>query len=215
MRKIALLIALTIFGLTQANAQNFGFKGGYNYSSFNGDVAKDNTLKGLSGFYVGALLELPLGDVISIQPEVIYSRQGAAWEKDYNIPILGKGSLKNDLRLDYLNIPVMAKVNLGPLFLQGGVQFGFLVGKPEVGRYITNVRMGTLLDKDSYNSFDFGVGAGLGFNFNRRFFAEARYTHSLTNVFDPNDDYFKASGIGSNNNNFKNAVLSIGLGMKF
>ena len=62
MRKITLLIALTIFGLTQANAQNFGFKGGYNYSSFNGDVAKDNTLKGLSGFYVGALLELPLGD---------------------------------------------------------------------------------------------------------------------------------------------------------
>ena len=127
MRKIALLIALTIFGLTQANAQNFGFKGGYNYSSFNGDVAKDNTLKGLSGFYVGALLELPLGDVLSIQPEVIYSRQGAAWEQKNIL-----GEFKKDLKLDYLNIPVMAKVNLGPLFLQGGVQFGFLVGKPEV-----------------------------------------------------------------------------------
>lgn len=214
MRKIALLIALTIFGLTQANAQNFGFKGGYNYSSFNGDVAKDNTLKGLSGFYVGALLELPLGDVISLQPEVIYSRQGAAWEKDYNVPILGKGNLKNDLRLDYLNIPVMAKVNLGPLFLQGGVQFGFLVSKPEIGNYIANVRIGSLLDKDSYNSFDFGVGAGLGFNLNRRLFVEARYTHSLTNVFDPNDNLFKTSLI-SNDNNFKNAVLSVGLGIKF
>ena len=214
MRKIALLIALTIFGLTQANAQNFGFKGGYNYSSFNGDVAKDNTLKGLSGFYIGALLELPLGDVISLQPEVIYSRQGAAWEKDYNVPILGKGNLKNDLRLDYLNIPVMAKVNLGPLFLQGGVQFGFLVSKPEIGNYIANVRIGSLLDKDSYNSFDFGVGAGLGFNLNRRLFVEARYTHSLTNIFDPNDNLFKTSLI-SNDNNFKNVVLSIGLGVKF
>ena len=214
MRKIALLIALTIFGLTQANAQNFGFKGGYNYSSFNGEVAKDNTLKGLSGFYVGALLELPLGDVLSLQPEVIYSRQGAAWEKDYNVPILGKGNLKNDLRLDYLNIPVMAKVNLGPLFLQGGVQFGFLVNKPKVDSYIANVYLRNLLDKDSYNSFDFGVGAGLGFNLNRRLFVEARYTHSLTNVFDPNDDYFKASLI-SNDNNFKNAVLSVGLGVKF
>ena len=214
MRKIALLIALTIFGLTQANAQNFGFKGGYNYSSFNGDVAKDNTLKGLSGFYVGALLELTFGDVISLQPEVIYSRQGAAWEKDYNVPILGKGNLKNDLRLDYLNITVMAKVNLGPLFLQGGVQFGFLVSKPEIGNYIANVRIGSLLDKDSYNSFDFGVGAGLGFNLNRRLFVEARYTHSLTNVFDPNDNLFKTSLI-SNDNNFKNAVLSVGLGMKF
>ena len=125
MRKIALLIALTIFGLTQANAQNFGFKGGYNYSSFNGDVAKDNTLKGLSGFYIGALLELPLGDVISLQPEVIYSRQGAAWEREYNLPIVGKTTLKNDIKLDYLNIPVMAKVNLGPLFYKGACNLAF------------------------------------------------------------------------------------------
>ena len=214
MRKIALLIALTIFGLTQANAQNFGFKGGYNYSSFNGDVAKDNTLKGLSGFYVGALLELPLGDVISLQPEVIYSRQGAAWEKDYNVPILGKGSLKNDLRLDYLNIPVMAKVNLGPLFLQGGVQFGFLVGKPETSSTVNGLRVTEQVDKDAYASFDFGVGAGLGVNLSQHFFVEARYTHSLTNALDPNNNSLKNAHI-SDDNNFKNAVLSLGLGVKF
>ena len=214
MRKIALLIALTIFGITQANAQNFGFKGGYNYSSFNGEVAKDNTLKGLSGFYVGALLELPLGDVLSLQPEVIYSRQGAAWEKDYNIPILGKGSLKNDIKLDYLNIPVMAKVNLGPLFLQGGVQFGFLVGKPETSSTVNGRRVTEELDKDAYASFDFGVGAGLGVNLSEHFFIEARYTHSLTNALDPNNNSLKNAHI-SDDNNFKNAVLSLGLGVKF
>ena len=214
MRKIALLIALTVFGLTQTNAQNFGFKGGYNYSSFNGDVAKDNTLKGLSGFYVGALLELPLGDVLSIQPEVIYSRQGAAWEKDYNRPILGKGSLKNDIKLDYLNIPVMAKVNLGPLFLQGGVQFGFLVGKPETSSTVNSLRVTEQVDKDAYASFDFGVGAGLGVNLSQHFFVEARYTHSLTNALDPNNNSLKNAHI-SDDNNFKNAVLSLGLGVKF
>ena len=214
MRKIALLIALTIFGITQANAQNFGFKGGYNYSSFNGEVAKDNTLKGLSGFYVGALLELPLGDVLSLQPEVIYSRQGAAWEKDYNIPILGKGSLKNDIKLDYLNIPVMAKVNLGPLFLQGGVQFGFLVGKPETSSTVNGRRVTEELDKDAYASFDFGVGAGLGVNLSEHFFIEARYTHSLTNALDPDNNSLKNASI-SDKNDFKNAVLSVGLGVKF
>lgn len=209
MRKIALLIALTIFGLTQANAQNFGFKGGYNYSSFNGDVAKDNTLKGLSGFYVGALLELPLGDVISLQPEVIYSRQGAVWEQK---DILGE--FKKDLKLDYLNIPVMAKVNLGPLFLQGGVQFGFLVGKPEVSYTRGTQRISQKLDKDAYASFDFGVGAGLGVNLSQHFFVEARYTHSLTNALDPNNNSLKNAHI-SDDNNFKNAVLSLGLGVKF
>ena len=209
MRKIALLIALTIFGLTQANAQNFGFKGGYNYSSFNGEVAKDNTLKGLSGFYVGALLELPLGDVISLQPEVIYSRQGAAWEQKNIL-----GEFKKDLKLDYLNIPVMAKVNLGPLFLQGGVQFGFLVGKPEVSYTRGAQRISQKLDKDAYASFDFGVGAGLGVNLSQHFFVEARYTHSLTNALDPNNNSLKNAHI-SDDNNFKNAVLSLGLGVKF
>lgn len=209
MRKIALLIALTIFGLTQANAQNFGFKGGYNYSSFNGEVAKDNTLKGLSGFYVGALLELPLGDVISLQPEVIYSRQGAAWEQKNIL-----GEFKKDLKLDYLNIPVMAKVNLGPLFLQGGVQFGFLVGKPEVSYTRGAQRVTEKVDKDAYASFDFGVGAGLGVNLGQHFFVEARYTHSLTNALDPNNNSLKNAHI-SDDNNFKNAVLSLGLGVKF
>ena len=209
MRKITLLIALTIFGLTQANAQNFGFKGGYNYSSFNGDVAKDNTLKGLSGFYVGALLELPLGDVLSIQPEVIYSRQGAAWEQKNIL-----GEFKKDLKLDYLNIPVMAKVNLGPLFLQGGVQFGFLVGKPEVSYTRGAQRVTEKVDKDAYASFDFGVGAGLGVNLSQHFFVEARYTHSLTNALDPNNNSLKNAHI-SDDNNFKNAVLSVGLGVKF
>ena len=209
MRKIALLIALTIFGLTQANAQNFGFKGGYNYSSFNGDVAKDNTLKGLSGFYVGALLELPLGDVISLQPEVIYSRQGAAWEQKNIL-----GEFKKDLKLDYLNIPVMAKVNLGPLFLQGGVQFGFLVDKPEVSYTRGAQRVTEKVDKDAYAAFDFGVGAGLGVNLSQHFFVEARYTHSLTNALDPNNNSLKNAHI-SDDNNFKNAVLSLGLGVKF
>lgn len=209
MRKIALLIALTIFGLTQANAQNFGFKGGYNYSSFNGDVAKDNTLKGLSGFYVGALLELPLGDVISLQPEVIYSRQGAAWEQKNILD-----EFKKDLKLDYLNIPVMAKVNLGPLFLQGGVQFGFLVGKPEVSYTRGAQRVTEKVDKDAYAAFDFGVGAGLGVNLSQHFFVEARYTHSLTNALDPNNNSLKNAHI-SDDNNFKNAVLSLGLGVKF
>ena len=209
MRKIALLIALTIFVLTQANAQNFGFKGGYNYSSFNGDVAKDNTLKGLSGFYVGALLELPLGDVISLQPEVIYSRQGAAWEQKNIL-----GEFKKDLKLDYLNIPVMAKVNLGPLFLQGGVQFGFLVDKPEVSYTRGAQRVTEKVDKDAYAAFDFGVGAGLGVNLSQHFFVEARYTHSLTNALDPNNNSLKNAHI-SDDNNFKNAVLSLGLGVKF
>ena len=212
MKKIAFLIIIAVCGLSQVRAQNFGVKAGYNYSTLSGETSSISTIEGLSGFYIGGLVELPISNMLSIQPELIFSRQGVDLRQ--GLKNLSIRTDTSEIRLDYLNIPVMAKVNLGPIFLEGGVQFGFLVSKPKVNSYYSNVYLRNLLDKDSYNSFDFGVGAGLGFNLNRRFFVEARYTHSLTNVFDPNDNLFKTSLI-SNDNNFKNAVLSVGLGIKF
>ena len=212
MKKIAFLIIIAVCGLSQVHAQNFGVKAGYNYSTFSGETSSISTIEGLSGFYIGGLVELPISNMLSIQPELIFSRQGVDLRQG-----LKNFSIKTDtseIRLDYLNIPVMAKVNLGPIFLEGGVQFGFLVNKPKVDRYIANVYLRNLLDKDSYNSFDFGVGAGLGVKLNQHFFVETRYTYSLTNVFNPNDKHFKSSLI-SDGDNFKNSVFSIGLGMKF
>lgn len=212
MKKIAFLIIIAVCGLSQVRAQNFGVKAGYNYSTLSGETSSISTIEGLSGFYIGGLVELPISDVLSIQPELIFSRQGVDLRQ--GLKNLSIRTDTSEIRLDYLNIPVMAKVNLGRLFLEGGVQFGFLVSKPKVNSYYSNVYLRNLLDKDSYNSFDFGVGAGLGVKLNQRFFVETRYTYSLTNVFDPNDRHFKGSLI-SDGDNFKNSVFSIGLGMKF
>jgi hypothetical protein len=212
MKKIAFLIIIAVCGFSQVRAQNFGVKAGYNYSTLSGETSSISTIEGLSGFYIGGLVELPISNMLSIQPELIFSRQGVDLRQG-----LKNFSIRTDtseIRLDYLNIPVMAKVNLGPIFLEGGVQFGFLVNKPKVDSYIANVYLRNLLDKDSYNFFDFGVGAGLGVKLNQHFFVETRYTYSLTNVFDPNDKHFKSSLI-SDGDNFKNSVFSIGLGMKF
>ena len=212
MKKIAFLIIIAVCGFSQVRAQNFGVKAGYNYSTLSGETSSISTIEGLSGFYIGGLVELPISNMLSIQPELIFSRQGVDLRQ--GLKNLSIRTDTSEIRLDYLNIPVMAKVNLGPIFLEGGVQFGFLVNKPKVDSYIANVYLRNLLDKDSYNSFDFGVGAGLGVKLNQHFFVETRYTYSLTNVFDPNDKHFKSSLI-SNGDNFKNSVFSIGLGMKF
>ena len=212
MKKIAFLIIIAVYGLSQVHAQNFGVKAGYNYSTLSGETSSISTIEGLSGFYIGGLVELPISNMLSIQPELIFSRQGVDLRQ--GLKNLSIRTDTSEIRLDYLNIPVMAKVNLGPIFLEGGVQFGFLVNKPKVDSYIANVYLRNLLDKDSYNFFDFGVGAGLGVKLNQHFFVETRYTYSLTNVFDPNDKHFKSSLI-SDGDNFKNSVFSIGLGMKF
>ena len=212
MKKIAFLIIIAVCGLSQVRAQNFGVKAGYNYSTLSGETSSISTIEGLSGFYIGGLVELPISNMLSIQPELIFSRQGVDLRQ--GLKNLSIRTDTSEIRLDYLNIPIMAKVNLGPIFLEGGVQFGFLVNKPKVDSYIANVYLRNLLDKDSYNFFDFGVGAGLGVKLNQHFFVETRYTYSLTNVFDPNDKHFKSSLI-SDGDNFKNSVFSIGLGMKF
>jgi hypothetical protein len=212
MKKIAFLIIIAVCGFSQVRAQNFGVKAGYNYSTLSGETSSISTIEGLSGFYIGGLVELPISNMLSIQPELIFSRQGVDLRQ--GLKNLSIRTDTSEIRLDYLNIPVMAKVNLGPIFLEGGVQFGFLVSKPKVDSYIANVYLRNLLDKDSYNFFDFGVGAGLGVKLNQHFFVETRYTYSLTNVFDPNDKHFKSSLI-SDGDNFKNSVFSIGLGMKF
>ena len=212
MKKIAFLIIIAVCGFSQVRAQNFGVKAGYNYSTLSGETSSISTIEGLSGFYIGGLVELPISNMLSIQPELIFSRQGVDLRQ--GLKNLSIRTDTSEIRLDYLNIPVMAKVNLGPIFLEGGVQFGFLVSKPKVDSYIANVYLRNLLDKDSYNFFDFGVGAGLGVKLNQHFFVETRYTYSLTNVFDPNDKHFKSSLI-SDGDNFKNSVFSMGLGMKF
>ena len=212
MKKIVFLIIIAVCGFSQVRAQNFGVKAGYNYSTLSGETSSISTIEGLSGFYIGGLVELPISNMLSIQPELIFSRQGVDLRQ--GLKNLSIRTDTSEIRLDYLNIPIMAKVNLCPIFLEGGVQFGFLVNKPKVDSYIANVYLRNLLDKDSYNSFDFGVGAGLGVKLNQLFFVETRYTYSLTNVFDSNDKHFKSSLI-SDGDNFKNSVFSIGLGMKF
>ena len=212
MKKIVFLIIIAVCGFSQVRAQNFGVKAGYNYSTLSGETSSISTIEGLSGFYIGGLVELPISNMLSIQPELTFSRQGVDLRQ--GLKNLSIRTDTSEIRLDYLNIPIMAKVNLCPIFLEGGVQFGFLVNKPKVDSYIANVYLRNLLDKDSYNSFDFGVGAGLGVKLNQHFFVETRYTYSLTNVFDSNDKHFKSSLI-SDGDNFKNSVFSIGLGMKF
>ena len=214
MRKIVLLIIMAVCGLSQVRGQDFGVKAGYNYSTFSGETSSLSTIEGLSGFYIGGLVELPISNVLSIQPELIFSRQGVALRQGLEKSGIRIEINNADIRLNYLNIPVMAKVNLGPLFLQGGVQFGFLVGKPEVSYTRGAQRVTEKVDKDAYAAFDFGVGAGLGVNLSQHFFVEARYTHSLTNALDPNNNSLKNAHI-SDDNNFKNAVLSLGLGVKF
>lgn len=117
-----------------ANAQSFGVRGGGVLSGLNGETINESDMKAKGGFYVGAFVEIPIGTMFALQPEVIYSQQGAKWKFD----AFGE-SHSATLNMNYINVPVMFKVKLGNLALLGGAQLGFLVSDPSINQTFNGV----------------------------------------------------------------------------
>ena len=197
------LLLLSTLGL---HAQSFGVKGGFGYSTLNGAKIDGVDMKGRGGFYIGALAELPVTSYLALQPEVLYSQQGASWE----VTRLGQ-TLSLRLKTSYINIPVMAKLRVGNLSFMAGPQLGFLVGTPsqELALGGNSVK----LSRDSFASIDFGIGLGAEFLITKGLFIDLRYTHGLINTLDKENSTLRKLQI-SDKNSFKNATFTLGLGLK-
>ncbi len=164
MKKLV-LIALVLFSMiagAQEKFLRFGVKGGVNFSNINGNV-EEIDFKSRSSYHFGALVEVRLFENLTIQPELLYSVQGAKVES-------GNAGV-DDVDFKYLTIPVMMKFYLisEKLSLEVGPQFAFLADD-NVG------------DTFRTRSFDFSVGGGLAFDITNNFFIQARYLAGLTEV---------------------------------
>ena len=200
MKKIILsAIAVMAFGFTNAQEVKFGVKGGVNFANLTGDV-DDASMK--VGFNVGGFAEIKVSDKFSVQPELLYSTQGAK-EKES-----GSGyNAEYKLNLGYLNIPVMAKYYVAQGFsLEAGPQIGFLVNAKSKFESTTGglTVSGTEDVKDNFESIDFGVNFGAGFDFTENVSAGVRYNVGLSNIAKDSGD-----------NKVHNSVLSLSLGYKF
>jgi hypothetical protein len=116
MRTRNLLLAILFITATTltVNAQDlqFGVKAGFNLSNLSGDIEDTESLP---GFHAGIVADFKIGEKFSIQPELLYSLEGA------------KFSSGAEWRLYYLNLPVMAKYHISETFsLEAGPQIGYL-----------------------------------------------------------------------------------------
>src|SRR5690606_22749994 len=126
MKKLFFITAITIMSITATKAQEvrLGAKAGVNFSNFGGDV-EDSDMR--TGFHIGGLVEIPFNERFSIQPEVLYTAQGAEFNESGSI---GGVPYNYNLttKLDYIQLPVMAKVYVVEgLALEAGPQVAFLV----------------------------------------------------------------------------------------
>jgi hypothetical protein len=144
MKKSILLLVCAIAITTLTHAQvRFGFKGGANLANVTGDA---EGLKMKIGFNAGAVAKISVSESFSIQPELVYSNQGATMEE---------GDVK--IHLNYINIPVMFQYNVSGFILETGPQVGILSSAKAKAD-------GESVDmKDFFKGIDFAWGVGVGY----------------------------------------------------
>ncbi len=206
MKKLVLGAALAVSSLTFA--QQFGIKGGMNVSSLSNDAGLEDSSSKI-GFNAGVFLNAPLAANFSIQPEVLYNNLGSK-------VTLTDFDINNDnytaeyaRHLDYISVPVMFQYNATPSFyLEAGPQFSFLLDARD--KYKSTKNGSTTdsdtrdLNKDAFNTFDFGLGLGAGYWITPKLGINARYNAGFTDIYKENN------GDSVKNNNFQ-----VGLAYKF
>lgn len=164
-----LILAAVMFIATSASIQaqllQFGVKAGVNFASQTGDATLNGVAfdkDGITSYHAGVVAEIKLLEKFSIQPELLYSTQGATYKN------AGK-EFKNEL--GYLAIPVMAKIYLTKsVSLEVGPQASFLLSKKDEFK------------PEDPNTFDFALNAGLGLKITKSIFVQGRYSLGLTEV---------------------------------
>lgn len=161
------LAATMMAGTVSAQNVNVGIKAGLNVYNVNND--NDVEFDSKTGFHAGLIGHIHLGPQLGLQPEIVYSSQGAK----YNF-----ANTESKLKLGYINVPVMLQYMFDNGFrLQAGPQVGFLINADvETNGNDTDV-------KDNFKTVDFGIGAGVGYiHPPSGFGVDARYNLGLSNI---------------------------------
>ncbi|MDO6435284.1 porin family protein [Flavitalea sp. BT771] len=170
MKKLALVLTVFTASIFGVNAQvQFGVKAGANFANITGGGGKT-----LVSFNAGALVKLPLADALSLQPEVVYSGQGA------KTTISGTDYKQT---LNYLNIPVLVKYTIpAGVFFETGPQIGFLMSaKAKAGDQSES-------NKDAFKSTDFAWAFGAGYVIpDVNLGVDVRYNLGVTKIADGSD----------------------------
>jgi opacity protein-like surface antigen len=214
MKKILFSAILLATGFVNAQEIKFGAKLGLNVSNFSGDVTDS---KSLIGAQIGGFAEIAISDKFAIQPELLFSMQGAKTnysetDVDYSYSEASK------TKLNYLNIPVLAKYSLSEKFsILAGPQFGILMSAKEdfdISETISGVTDSyseSVDAKDFYKTLALSFNLGATYSITENIFVDARYNLGLSSISKDFTDEFGDSF----SSDIKNNVIQFSVGYKF
>lgn len=183
----AIVAIIVLFFSMQSFGQRIGVKGGLNLSNMlekNDFETVNNLVK--PGFHLGAIINLPLFDMISLEPGIQLTVKGDRSES---------GSVKHRTNLTYIEFPVLAKFSykvsdISVIGIAGptvGIGLsGRFVTKDDNNKDITKVDWGNDKNQDDYKRPDLGILIGAGIEM-KSFQFTISYNIGLINI-DSNTD---------------------------
>lgn len=194
-----LAIAFAQIAHAQVSPLKIGVRGGVNIADWRGDASESFSsladqsrlfeVNNLTGYHFGAYVTIPVSDVFSVEPGLNYSMKGMKISQT----VVDEGilNIKGDIssRLHYIELPIMAKVNIAKGFhIFGGPQLAYLAAskvRAEAG--IFGFSVGKTFDvNDGFRKLDFGLVGGVGYEFLNGVNMRAGYEHGLSSLDEGN-----------------------------
>lgn len=206
MKKCVLLLMFTCLSISLLQAQSFkyGVKAGLNMSNLAISPELDGPAPSAKlGVHLGGFAQFELANSFSVQPELMFSTQGAN-DEDHDD--------WQRVKLSYLNFAAPFKYTLeNNLHFSIGPQLGFLLGgefeKEDKEDGEIKLHSATHLLKGN----DLSLGFGLGYTLSSGIDLSLRYNHGLNNINDnPADLAFYEPG-----QVIKNKVFQVSVGYIF
>ncbi|WP_162053674.1 porin family protein [Pontibacter pamirensis] len=180
MKKILLLICITLVPILMAQAQyvRYGGKAGGGFTRALGDDGSNDYMNYFTGFHAGPVVSYEFVSRLAVQAELLYDQKGFTYDAYAVNPSV---TANGDLRLHYVKLPLLLKIQKGGLFAEAGPYAGYLVAtnsdinfsttgvNPDAGQPIT-------YNSDNINRFDYGYTAGIGIMLESGFFMSFRNT---------------------------------------
>ena len=165
MKRMIVLAALFIIivpGFAQRRDVQFGIKAGVNLANFNDNVSTSGSR---TGFHGGFLAHLHLSPNWALQPEIVYSTQGAKMPGGH-------------YEIDYINLPILVQYMFRSGFrIESGIQLGLLTSAKfeENDGDESNFR-------GDFNSSDISLPIGIGYVTPTGLGFDVRYNLGLTDI---------------------------------
>ena len=192
-----LSIIISAISFAQSNV-SFGARVGISSTGMRGDAVNNlNNLltstngmvstRNLTGFFAGINADIPIGSGVSLEPGLYYAQKGYELRGALNVKGLNflGANAKAQLQSQYVDMPVLLKVNVGGLQLFAGPQFSYLMRADlhtSAGVLGINLLNSKIDATNQFNRWDAAVTGGIGYQFANGINLMASYDYGLSKM---------------------------------